>query len=324
MKAFLGTLLIAAALAAGGSATAQDGEKDKDRSTTEARAFFNRGVDLFREGAVDAARVQFRQAYATRPHFAVLYNIGQASMRLQDYAGALDAYQRYLRDGGTEVPAERRALVETELAKLRTRVAEITLDTSATAGEVLVDDAVVARLPLRDPFIVSAGRRKITVAPEGGAAVTRVIEVVGGQPVKLQLEAAPPAPAKTEAPPPPVVVESPPPETRASSGPWIALGTSAVLAVGAGVTGLVALSAKSDADAELRRFPGSRDDLDAAHSRMQTASVVADVLAGAALVAAGVSIYLFVSSPKASAAKASAQRLEVFGSGRTVTVRASF
>jgi hypothetical protein len=34
-----------------------------------------------------------------------LFNIGQTKVGLKDYAGAVDAFERYLAEGGTEVPA---------------------------------------------------------------------------------------------------------------------------------------------------------------------------------------------------------------------------
>jgi hypothetical protein len=298
---------LAAALSLAMLATGAGARAD-DASTIEARSYFNRGVESFRDGAYDAALVQFKRAYAIVPNYRVLYNIGQTSLRLQDYAASLDAFTRYLAEGGAELPADRRAAVETEIAQLERRVSRVAVVTNAVDGEVLVDDASVGRLPLARPLLVSAGRRKITVVPKGAPPVSRVIDVAGGEPMRIELSTTAPEPrpappvSPAPAPAPASASASEPPEAPPSAeagaphtGAWIALGASAALLAGAGAFGVVALGAKSDAEAELGRYPGSRADLDDARSRMKTTALVADVLGGAAIAAAGAGVYLFVS-----------------------------
>lgn len=167
-----------AMLVAGSNAAAGD---DK---TEDARAYFNRGVESFREGAYDAALVQFKAAYATAPNYRVLYNVGQTSLKLQDFAAALAAFERYLAEGGTDLPSDRRAAVEQEIERLAGRVSRVTIVSNAAGGEILVDDVAVGRLPLPDGVRVSAGRRKLTIVPDGGAPISRVVDVPGGTPAR--------------------------------------------------------------------------------------------------------------------------------------------
>ncbi|RYE85226.1 MAG: hypothetical protein EOO75_17190, partial [Myxococcales bacterium] len=75
----------------------------------EGRQRFKRGVEFFKEGDYNAALVEFRRAYEVAPSYRILYNLGQTSYELQDYAGALTAFTRYLKEGGAEVDAARRA-----------------------------------------------------------------------------------------------------------------------------------------------------------------------------------------------------------------------
>ena len=134
------------------------------QKTDEARSRFGRGVELFKENDYRAALIEFKRAYELAPNYKVLYNLGQTSLELQDYASALKTFEQYLREGGKDVPSKRKAEVEAELGKLRTRVAKITVEVNVEGAEVSIDDIVVGRTPLTEPLTVSAGRRKISVS----------------------------------------------------------------------------------------------------------------------------------------------------------------
>lgn len=263
--------------------------------TEEASAHFQRGVEAFRDGAFDAALVHFKAAYAAAPNYRVLYNVGQTSLKLQDYAAAEAALERYLQEGGADLPADRRAAVTADVERIRGRIATVTITTNETDGEVLVDDAPRGRLPLLAPLRVNGGRRKIAVVPTGRPAVARVVEIPGGDTVTLALDvprAEEATPTRAAAPPPPAESARPPAaETRSAPvGAFVVLGVGGAAAIASGVFGVLALGAKSDADAALSRFPGSRDALDEARSRMQSRALVADVLGAAAIVAGGVGV----------------------------------
>src|SRR5580704_19513937 len=110
-----------------------------DTKIDEAKAHFKSGTDLYDENNFRGALVEFQRAYELAPSYRVLYNIGQVDMELADYAGALTAYRRYLREGGPDVPADRVREVTGELQRLKGRVGTIIVQTAAGA-EVLVDD----------------------------------------------------------------------------------------------------------------------------------------------------------------------------------------
>src|SRR5688572_28689276 len=75
----------------------------------EAGSRFRRGVDLFKEADFRAALIEFKRAHELAPNYKVLYNIGQCHLELQDYAGALRAYQGYLDGGGKDISSSRRS-----------------------------------------------------------------------------------------------------------------------------------------------------------------------------------------------------------------------
>ena len=109
-----------------------------------AAAHYRRGIDLAKQGLYGEALEQFNQAYAKSPHFAVLYNIGQAQIALGRPLAAIGALTTYLRDGADKVPLSRREQVQAQIALLEASLAELTISrtrrtsrsasTSATSG----------------------------------------------------------------------------------------------------------------------------------------------------------------------------------------------
>ena len=80
---------------------------------------YARGIELAEQGLFAAALEQFKSAYEKSPHFAVLYNIGQAQMALGRPIEAIEAMTRYLRDGADQVPLSRREQVQAQVALAR-------------------------------------------------------------------------------------------------------------------------------------------------------------------------------------------------------------
>ena len=76
--------------------------------------------------------------------------------QLLDYAAALQALEKYLHDGGGEVPAAKRSEVERELGKLRARVAKLEIVSNVAGAQVTIDDVAVGTTPLPAPVLVSA------------------------------------------------------------------------------------------------------------------------------------------------------------------------
>jgi len=82
------------------------------------------------------------------------------------------------------------------------------------------------------------------------------------------------------------------PFPRVSGAAWAMWGTTAALATGATVAGMLTLTAQDDVSKRLQAFPGSSDGVDQAKSRARTLGILADSLAGAAVVSGGIALYL--------------------------------
>lgn len=275
----------------------------------EAATRFKKGLELFKDGDYQAALIEFRRANELAPNFNVLYNIGQVYFQLQDYPNALTSLQRYLDEGGSGVPAARRADVQRDIDKLKARVANVEMVTTVADAEVTIDDVVVGKTPLAKPIMVSAGRHKITVSKTGFTASTKVIEIASGDSLKVPIDpveqkstVTPPPPPTVTPLPPPVQTSAPldpPPPPPPKPVPVAGIVVTSVLTVGAVVTGILALGAKSSLQDEVKNPAATRDSLDGAKAKATGFGLATDILAGSAVIALGVTLYVGLSGPSA-------------------------
>lgn len=282
---------------------------------TEARERYTRGMQLVSEGNFQAALIEMQRAYSLNPSYKILYNLGQIQLHLNDYAAAATAFERYLSEGGAELPAPRVSEVRQELDKLKPRIASVDLDVKGDGGEVLLDDVAIGTSPLRRTVLVNAGKHKFSVARAGKEPVTRVIPLAGQDEIRVELDVSNPAAGRAVAASQAAegtagakgaresTSPSEPHENR-DAGPsytWVGWTLSAAFAAGAGVAGVIALGKNSDLK-DLRNSPtATRQGLDDAQSSTFKAALVTDVLLGASLVTAGVTLYFTLSSKSDSA-----------------------
>lgn len=280
-----------------------DGAENAPASREEAQARFRRGLELYEENDFRTALVEFQRAYDLAPSFRILYNIAQVQYQLQDYAGALLAFERYLADGGEQIDRARRREVDKDIERLRVRVA--TLEIVVEPGvEIHVDDVLVGVTPLSSPVVVSAGRRKVSARLDGHVAVTRVVDVAGGDTVSLEFDMVDtkpaPAPVVPVREPAPAVVEAPAPAPAVAldlpvddehAVPWVGWAVTGALAAGATVTGVLALRASGDLEDKRETPDVGRVALDDASRETKRWAIATDVLMAGAIVAGGVSLY---------------------------------
>ena len=277
---------------------------------SEADEHFRRGVDLYRDKDYATALVEFQRAYEIAPDVKTLYNIAGLQGTLQDYAGALKSFERYLSEGGKKLPVQRRREVEKEIEKLKQRVATLKITANEPGAVVTVDDRPAGTTPLAEPVVVSAGRRKITVTLAGRPPVTEVRDLAGGDVAT-------------------VAVTIPAPETRVEVqvvrqegpsivGPAIAWAGTGALVAGVVVTGVLALGASSDLKDKLVAYPADPSAISAAHSKALGLGIANDVLTGLAVASGGVAIWLTVRRQRAAAdaqTPAPSARLVVYPNG---------
>lgn len=188
----------------------------KDPNVREAEKHFESGVSLYGEHDFKGALAEFQRAYQLAPNSAVLYNIGQTDFELQDYAGSLDAFTRYMAEG--KPSKARQQEVAATIESLKSRVGTLEITTNVDDSTILVDDVSQGRSPLARPVTVSVGQRKITVSHDGYPSANRIVTIASGDAVKIEMDLDQPQtiilPGPDGKPLPPVVE---PPEDTSSS-----------------------------------------------------------------------------------------------------------
>ncbi|MBN1774247.1 MAG: tetratricopeptide repeat protein [Deltaproteobacteria bacterium] len=258
---------------------------------------FEIGMRLMEEQNWAGALAAFQRAYDLAPHYAVLFNIGFCQKQLQRYPEALEAFQRYLAEGGDQVRPEKRVEAEQAIADLQIFLSRVRVVVSVDGAEVRVDGVPRGTSPLPAPLVLGAGHHLI----EARAAEHRDARVefdLGGaeeREVSLTLETlvavAPPPP-----PPPPPPPEPPPPEVPPPApvepdewyDDWLGwtLGGVGLVATGIGTTILVGAAGSRDEASQLADLQDAHNGLvDAAD-----ASLLGGTLAGvgAALLVTGI------------------------------------
>ena len=257
----------------------------------DARQRFKTGVAFYKDKDFTAALVQFKRAYELLPNYVVLYNLGQTARELKDYAAALTAFERYLRDGGSKITAARHKEVSAAVDELRRKVGTLKVTTSVPGAEITVDDVVVGVSPLADPVVVNAGRRKLGAQVSGYTPAQRVVDVAATEETAVSLDLP-----KIDAGGP--RVEPPPPKRGPPLAAWVTLSVTGAGVVAAVVTGAIAVSAHGTLEHDLGTFPGNAQSIADAQSRTRTLAVTTDVLIGITAAAAVTTAALFFVVPR--------------------------
>lgn len=150
----------------------------QDDAQVEARESFALGYRLVQEGKLEAGIAAFERAYAASPHFSVLFNLAQAYAASGDVVRAVDTFQRYLSEGGDQVPESRRSSVNQAIAYHSRRIGE--LDVGAPSGSsILLDGVLVGTAPLKAPLRVGAGSHVVRVELPGHRPSEQRVSVEG-------------------------------------------------------------------------------------------------------------------------------------------------
>ncbi len=277
----------------------------------EARTHFGRGVKFYKDADYRSALVEFQEAYRVAPNARLLFNIGQTYDELQDFAGAVKAFRAYLIEGGDSVTKARRATVEADLRRLEAHVATLEITVSEPGADVVAEGdrrIDLGKSPLAPSVLLNGGQWKLVATKPGFERAEERVTVAGGDTKKIALVVVrtPVAPVALVIAPQAVMPPTPQPRRRSMTPVWIGLAVTGGLAAVAGVTGALTLGAKSTYDQELGRLPGNADAVATARTHERTLALVTDVLSGAAIVSAAVTVVLYVgASGGASRAAAS-------------------
>lgn len=321
---------IAAALVASvGLLTVAPAWAQTDDDRAGARVAATEGVKAINEKRwADAADLFTRAESLVHSPVHLLY-LARAQEKLGRLVKARENYNRVIRERiGADSPEafrQAQASAQQEVGAVEARLAAVTLTVQGEKGQVTVtmDGEKVPPALIGLPLPVDPGEHtfqasgtnlksdpvSVTVTEGGKSAVTLIVKSAPGSVDPF----APPATATTALPAAnaaaPSPVDSPPaPSSRpVGTGVYVGLVATGAFAVGAGITGVLALGKHSDFNkANDGTDPGRADSL---KSSGQTLNLVSDIFTGGAVVAAGVTAYLYFSRPEAPAAQSGSLHL---------------
>jgi hypothetical protein len=132
-----------------------------------AKAHFQSGYEAAQHGQLQLAIKEFELAYALRPHYSVLYNLGQAYASAGRSVEAVDTLARYLELGGTQISQERAQQVRDLIEFHEGLLGEIELDVSPAGAEIWLDGTLIGKAPIAGRVRASGGSHGVAVALPG-------------------------------------------------------------------------------------------------------------------------------------------------------------
>ncbi len=293
------TLLIGCLLSLSAAAVSRAGDQVDD----QAKQAFSEGAEFFSAGDYVAAAEAFRRAYGLNPSWKIQYNIGQSEAACKRHGLALEAFEKYLSQGGDDIPEDRRAEVLKSVEELRQIVG--TLEFNGEAGvDIYVDDMQRGTTPLPGRVKVAAGTEHLVEARRGDEVVlSRRVTVGGGENLIIGIAAADEKGAGTTTEQetvvevvPPVVVQT---DAEDHGRPlrvagWVLLGTGAAIAGGGAVMGGLALKKNDDLVAACGDVPPGAGCTAQKRDSRDTFSTVSTILLGAGAAVAVTGLVLVI------------------------------
>lgn len=242
----------------------------------EAAKHFEKGVSLFKNEDYAAALIEFEAAYEAHPHFAVRYNLAVCLYKLHHYADAANQIQRYLSEGGDDVPKSKRIEVEGILEEMESLVGSIKVKCNVEDADVFVNGKLTDKANSIFPIQLDVGQYEVEVRAEdykpfittiklpGGSLKTIEVELVKGGDDGLSFSAA-------------GMDHMPSRKNVPAAAFWSIAGLTATLALTASITGGIALKKEKDY-ADL----GVYDDWQNAQKSGRNLVIATDVLWGVA------------------------------------------
>ncbi len=269
----------------------------------EARRAFQSGLELFAAGHFAQARASFEEAHRILPNPRVLANIAACFAQEGRAPEAVRTYRRFLREA-RDAPDRSRRDAQRAIAALAQDVGDVVLIVEPNGATVLIDGEEVGTAPLPGPTAAEPGTRTVEVRAAGHSPFSRSVTVPAGGEVNVSIllhalqqedpqdaDAAPPRPPEQRPASPPAPAASAP--SNRATLLWVGIGVTTALALGAAVTGSLALAGESeyeDADTSIARRQALWDSTG-------TLVTVTDVLVVGAVVLGVATAAVFVLGP---------------------------
>jgi PEGA domain-containing protein len=155
----------------------------------KARDLWYKGVDAFRNGNYDAARLAFAECYQLMPKSDVLRNLSISEIQSGHYVSAARHLSLLLAAPG-ELEGNVREEATHRLAQAEAQIGQLSINVDVTGAEIGVDGAVIGRSPLEGNWYIEPGQHEITVSKPGYPVESRQVFALAGVaiPVNVALE----------------------------------------------------------------------------------------------------------------------------------------
>ena len=161
---------------------------EKTKKEIAAELHFLRGVDFFDDGMISAALAEFLKSYKEAQAWEILYNVGVCFYRLGRYDEALGALARYAKQGGENIPADRKTAVEKLKIKMAATYGNIIINYKLPGLKITIDAKKTYNTPVKEPIPVSAGIHSIYMFREGHYPAVFEVSVASGEDVVLPVQ----------------------------------------------------------------------------------------------------------------------------------------
>ncbi|MFS8069477.1 MAG: PEGA domain-containing protein [Byssovorax sp.] len=179
------TALAQPAVAPPPPAVASPDDKDVEARRTEAKASFEKGNLLLKQGAWDAALAEFGRSRASYPTRAATKNAAICLSSLRRFDEALDMFEEVLKF--SNLPAEERAIVERTINELQERMGALKVEGGEPGASIVIDGRYRGTLPLPGAVRVAAGSHEVSAFKEGLDPFGATIEVFAKQTAVVRL-----------------------------------------------------------------------------------------------------------------------------------------
>lgn len=151
----------------------------------DARADYDSGRELFRDGDFAGALVKFESAHKKSADARLLWNMAACEKNLRHYAKVLELVRRYLAEGGDKLDDKDRAEATDLLRTVEPLTTKLRVNVNVPGAEVAIDDVVVGTSPMTEPVIVDIGMRRVRVRKDDHKEFTTQMPVGGSAEVAL-------------------------------------------------------------------------------------------------------------------------------------------
>jgi hypothetical protein len=200
MHRTLASLLVLAALSAGGAAFAEDSTKPSagrgaaaatPKSVDRADELFEQAANEYDAGRFAQAQAKLDQAWALKKTHDIAGNLGVVEVKLGMFARAAEHLSWALRHFPPTEADQARQGFEQQLAKARAQCGALRVRVNVEGAELTVNGRAVGSSPLADEVFVDAGTVNLKAQRDGYGAVQQSIAVPKGERRELTLTLTP-------------------------------------------------------------------------------------------------------------------------------------